>query len=184
MKNITFEQLEQELENKGIVFESGECDEYETCCYLEGIYEWGFTTITSCNVIDPIITFYDWKYQSICCVDLDDYSSHRVIHGVLSAETKYLFCEGISKFCYDLRHGAPVHLDDIVSIGYDPSEKYHDKRFYELKDGRIYYKEDGALLMTIDQTAKDALMQSGFVLIESEHYPNNVNVLNDMIVKK
>lgn len=188
MKNMTFEKLNQELENRGIVFEAGPCDEYETCCYLEGMYEWGFTTVTYCIVIDPIITFFDWKFQSICSIDLDSYTTHRVTHGVLYAETKHLFMDGVDKFCYDLKYGAPVHVEDIHMIGVDLSNFMNpasaDRRFYALKDGNAFLKEDGVGFKWIDNDTVNALIKEGFTLINQEDYQSNVDALNNEIIHR
>ena len=187
MKNMTLKQLNKELKNRGIVFEEGPCDEYEVCCHLEGMYDWGFTTITYCNVVDPVITFYDWRFQSICRIDLDEHTTYRVMHGVLSATITHLFTDRVDKIHYNLQYGAPVHVEDIDAIGVDLSDLNPvsaDRRFYVLKDGNILFKEDGVGFSLIDDDTMSSLVQEGFVLIDSDNYQSNVDVLNNEIVYK
>ena len=184
MKNMSFAKLNEELINRGIVFEPSPTDEYETLCELEAIYSWGFTTITYCIVLDPIITFYDWEGQSILCLDKDEYTQYKVNDGVIFVSIKYTFSDETKSFVYDLKDGAPVHVDDVATIGYEPSDNYHDKRFYALNDGRIYYKEDGHDLKLLEGDVDVIDFQDqGFELIGPDSYQSNINILNEMIVR-
>lgn len=182
MTNKSFEQLNQKLINKGIVFEPHPTDEYETSCHLDSIYSWGFIVISNCAVLDPLYLLYDNEYQKICVLDYVD-DDFKITDGYLSC-IRTLF-DTKTRFTYNLNQGAPVHIRDIAAIGYVPNDNpYPDKRFYALNDGRIYYKEDGEVLKQLSDVTIDELIRRGFTLIEPEHYENNVSILNDMIVTR
>lgn len=180
----TFEELNKELINRGLVYDSPDIpDMYEQCAKLEGIYEWGFTIITYCNVVDPVITFYDWEYQSILSLDHDDHTHYTLQNGRLYVEEHMYFSDVVNKYSVNLKVGAPVHDKDVVAIGYMPNLGYSDdKRFYILKDGRTFFKEDGSSLCKVDTTLTEFITQ-GYELIDIEHYGNNINILNDMLCK-
>lgn len=185
MKNLTFEQLNQELINKGLVYDAPDVpDMYDQCAILEGIYNWGFTIITHCNVLDPIITFYDWECQSILSLDVDENTSYSLSHGMLHAKQSFMFSDKVDKYNVNLNNGAPVHQKDIKAIGYVPHlNMCEDRRFYALNDGRIYFKEDGATLRLLQNVTVDDLTRQGFSIIEPENYGANIDILNDMICK-
>jgi hypothetical protein len=184
MRNLNFEQLNKELIKREIVFEPGPTDMYETCCELEAIYEWGFTTVTYTSVLDPVVTFYDWECQSILSLDRDEYTTYKVSGGILFATERFAFSDDKKSFVVDLRKGAPVHVRDIKSIGYVANELYADYRYYELHDGRIFYKEDGKDIRLVDSDVTvDTFKAMGYTVIDPEHYDTNVNVLNEMLSK-
>ena len=75
-------------------------------------------------------------------------------------------------------------FDEPDDYGYDPSDNYHDKRFYALNDGRIYYKEDGHDLKLLEENVDVVDFQDqGFELIGPYSYQSNINILNEMIVR-
>lgn len=183
MNTNYYETLNQELINRGIVYDSEPLDEHEQFAELEGIYNWGFTVITHCNVVSPVITFYDWTYQSILSLDVDEHLNYSLMDGVLKVEQSYLFCNDIDKYTVRLKDGAPVHVDDIACIGYEPADDYFsDKRFYALNNGKIYYKENGKKLRITELDVLDFL-NAGFKLVDAENYGSNIDILNDMICK-
>ena len=182
MKDMNFTQLNKELINRGIVFEPHPIDEYQTCCYLHSIHEWGFITITYCETVDNIFTFYDWECQSILYLDINKNTNYEIINGIISVN--YVFHNETKSFCYDLKKGAPIHFDDITTIGYDPSEQYGDKRFYAINDGRLYYKENCKDLELVnDFTCIANFLDNGFELIESDSYKSNIDILNNMLIR-
>lgn len=183
MKNMSFAKLNEELINRGIVFEPSPTDEYETLCELHSIHENGFITATSCIVLPTNLTFYDWTGQSIISLDIDD-CTYKICDGVLYVTESNTFSGNKKRIVIDLKDGAPVHVDDVAAIGYEPSDNYHDKRFYALNDGRIYYKEDGHDLKLLEGDVDVIDFQDqGFELIGPDSYQSNIDVLNEMIVR-
>lgn len=176
LKEMNFEQLNMELINRGIVYDSPDIpDEYEQCASLEGIYPWGFTVITYCNVLDPIIAFYDWECQAILSLNHDSDTKYHLNNGRLFVEEYKCFSNETHKYGVNLNNGAPVHVKDIAAIGYMPSKNYHDKRFYALNDGRIYVKEDGKALELLPKESNAniaSLINEGYVLVGKDAYDN------------
>jgi hypothetical protein len=185
MKYITMNELNKTLEAKGIVYDSPDIpDEYEQSARLEAIYDWGFTVVTYCNVLDPVITFYDNQFQAILSLDIDSDTSYSLCNGVLRVEERNCFGGVTRRFYVNLSSGAPVHTSDIVAIGYADNDMFDDKRFYALKDGRIYYKEDGAELKLIkDNVDVIDFMDAGYTLVSKDSFGSNVDILNNMIVR-
>lgn len=188
MKNTIIEamkKLNQELVNRCIVYDAPDIpDQYNQCASLDGVYDWGFTVVTYCDVLDPIMTFYDWEFQSIVSIDLDDETQYHLRHGMLSVKQSYMFSDTVQKFVVNLTRGAAVHEKDIQAIGYMPNLGFSDdKRFYALKDGRIYYKKDGESLRLLKATTVADLTRQGFEIIQPENYGANINILNDMICR-
>lgn len=185
MREMNYEQLNMELRKRGIVYDAPDMpDQYEQCCYLEGIYSWGFTVITYCNVLDPVITFYDTEYQAILSLDHDNYTQYTLQNGRLFVEETMCFSEKTHKYGVNLNDGAPVHVRDIEAIGYVVADLSHDRRFYALKDGRMYFKEDGEALKQLKDVSIENLTKMGFKIIEPENYGANIDILNDLISKK
>jgi hypothetical protein len=185
MKYVTLDKLNKILEAKGIVYDSPDVpDEYEQSARLEAIYDWGFTVVTYCNVLDPVITFYDNQFQAILSLDIDSDTSYSLCNGVLRVEERNCFGGATRRFYVNLSSGAPVHTSDIVAIGYADNDMFDDKRFYALKDGRIYYKEDGAELKLIkDNVDVIDFMDAGYTLVSKDSFGSNVDILNNMIVR-
>jgi hypothetical protein len=185
MKYTTLNKLNKTLEAKGIVYDSPDVpDEYEQSARLEAIYDWGFTVVTYCNVLDPVITFYDNQFQAILSLDIDSDTSYSLCNGVLRVEERNCFGGVTRRFYVNLSSGAPVHTSDIVAIGYADNDMFDDKRFYALKDGRIYYKEDGAELKLIkDNVDVIDFMDAGYTLVSKDSFGSNVDILNNMIVR-
>jgi hypothetical protein len=171
-----------ELINKGIVYNSPDIpDQYDQSCSLEAIYSWGFTVITYCNVLGPIISFYDWEYQLILSLDHDEYTKYFISNNRLYVEQRYCFSDKIHEFSVNLGDGAPVHVSDIAAIGYVPDTSLsEDRRFYLLKDSTMYFKEDGHNLEIINSTLTD-ILKLGFKLLPEDCFDTNVDVLNNMI---
>jgi hypothetical protein len=185
MKYVTLDKLNKILEAKGIVYDSPDVpDEYEQSARLEAIYDWGFTVVTYCNVLDPVITFYDNQFQAILSLDIDSDTSYSLCNGVLRVEERNCFGGVTRRFYVNLSSGAPVHTSDIVAIGYADNDMFDDKRFYALKDGRIYYKEDGAELKLIkDNVDVIDFMDAGYTFVSKDSFGSNVDILNNMIVR-
>ena len=188
MKNAiitTLRKLNMELNERNITYDAPDNpDGYNQYAELDGVYDWGFTVLTHCDVLDPTITFYDWEYQSIVSLYLDDETKYQLSGGYLKVTESGTFNNKVHKFFINLNNGASIHVSDIKCIGYMPNVKlYEDIRFYALHDGRIFYKADGAILRQLLNVTIDDLMRQGFTLIEPEHYDTNVNVLNDMVVR-
>ena len=184
MKNLNYAQLNMELINKGIIYDAPDCpDGYNQCCCLEGVYDWGFTVVTYCDVLDPIITFYDWECQAILSLDMDDNTTYSLRNGRLYAKVSYMFSDRVEKIHVYLNDGAPVHQRDITAIGYMANLTADDRRFYALNDGRIYFKADGETLRVLQNVTIEDLTRQGFTIIDPENYGANIDVLNDMICK-
>jgi hypothetical protein len=183
--NRLFEELQKELENKGILFEVDPRDDYETSCCLEAVYEWGFTTVTYCIVLDPVMTFYDWEYQAICHIDLDSYTQYTLNAGYLHVKEQKMLGQGYFEFWYNLEKGAPVHMSDEVVIGY--YEDDNSKRFYALNDGRYFFKEDGKPIKLIKGDEVDVIdfLDEGYKLIDlkdTKAIQSNIDILNNLLV--
>lgn len=174
-----FKTLEQELINRGIVYDDMDNNEYDASAKLEGIYEWGFTVINYCCVINPVIVFYDWSFQSILSLDIDEYTSYNLSNSRLVVTDKCMFTDIVKTYAVDLSKGAPVHVGDIVAIGHHEED---DMRFYALADGRMFFKQDCCSLRLVDADVIDFL-DEGFKLLNSDDYQVNVNILNNLILK-
>lgn len=180
---MSFDELNKELRDRGIVYDEDPRDMYETSCYLREIHDWGFIVATSTIVMNDILTFYDWEYQAICSIDREEETEYKITEGVLSVDVHLMFSDGCTheEFSYNLRDGAPVHICDIASIGVHLESK-DDKRFFILKNGVVLYKQDGSPIVTVEKTLDD-FIKEGFTIIEPDSYPNNVNILNEEMVR-
>lgn len=183
--NDAIKKLNQELVNRCIVYGApNEPDQYNQHAVLEGVYSWGFIVISYCDVVDPVMTFYDWEYQSIVSIDVNDDTKYSLHNGLLTIEEKFFCTDVVRTYSVNLNNGAHVHLNDIQAIGYVPSLRFNDKRFYALKDGRIYFKKDGEDLVLCEcGLTIDDFVHDGFKIIEPENYGANINVLNDMMCR-
>lgn len=185
MMNVTFNELNKTLEAKGIVYDYTDIpDVYKQGARLEAIYAWGFTVITSCNVLNDIITFYDNNYQAIVSLDIEEDTRYTLSNGILKVREYNSFVKKTNIFYVNLNNGAPVHVTDISAIGYceDEDEDIYDKRFYALNDGRIYYKEDGKKLQLIEGEVNDFINEK-FVLVPEDSFGSNVDALNSYIAR-
>lgn len=176
------QELNKELSNRGIVYDADFEDEFEVCCYLEAIYDWGFTTITYYSeALDPVMTFYDWEYQAICNIDLDNYTEYTLDAGALHVKERKMFRENdYFEFNYDLNDGAPVHMQDMLAVWYDDGVDFPDSRFYELKDGRIFCLESGKgiRLSSLEDFDEDIT----YVSVPQDAIQDNINILNNALV--
>lgn len=177
MMNKTFEQLNQELINKYMVFEGSE--PFEVAQSLESIHSWGFIIINSCQVLPDQYMLYDNKYQLICKLDADD-DVWSVRHGYL--ECKRTLFDNSYKFYYDLNKQAPVHTEDIKDVLLCCGHNFFDEdRIYVLKDGTVYRKKDGYNLLQVNDASKFYL-NPNYKILPEETYNSNVDTLNDMII--
>lgn len=184
MTNKTFEQLNMELINRGLVYKSDDMATYDESQWLEGIYPWGFIIGYACNVLPTQYKLYDNEYQLMCTLDSDD-DNWNICDGHLNCTRTYGF-EYTHKFSYILNNGAPVHVGDVAAIGYVcDSHTFTDRRFYALNNGTIYYKEDGQPLRILDSkvTITD-LINLGYTLLGDDAIQPNIDILNDMIIVK
>lgn len=174
------QELEKELINRGIVYQSE--DEFEVRACLENIYDWGFTTITYYDeVLDPVMTFYDWECQAICNIDLDRYTEYTLEDGHLHVKERKMFTANEHfEFNYDLNNGAPIHIQDMLAVWYDDGVDFPDSRFYELKDGRIFCLENGKgiRLSSLEDFDEDIV----YVAVPQDAVQSNVDVLNNSLV--
>lgn len=173
----------KELERRGIIYDAADdYRDYGAFEVLEGVYDWGFTTIMYCDVVEPIISFYDWEYQKILSLDCDKYTTYHLCSGQLSVRVEHVFSDYNEEFSIYLKNGAPVHVEDIKAIGYTMEEEYRADDFYALKDGRIYSQKCGENLelCEVDVTVED-FVAKGYELVSVDDYPANVDSLNEML---
>lgn len=186
MKNLfngAMDVLNKELERRGITHDvTDDYRDYGAFEVLEGVYDWGFTTIMYCDVLEPIISFYDWEYQKILSLDCDSCTTYHLCSGRLSVRIKHTFSDYKEEFSIYLKNGAPVHVEDIKAIGYTTQGLYRADDFYALKDGRIYAQKDGEHLKLCEAgvTVEDFITQ-GYQLVPVDSYPSNVDSLNEML---
>ena len=180
MKNMNFEQLNKELNNGTI---SGINDIPVDKVELEGIYNWGFTTISYCDGIglDPIITFYDWKRQII--LSLSTCHRYSLVNGQLHVQIMFVD-EVASEYSVDLNNGAPIHVEDIIAL---LSYKNTIAMFVNINGNVcIYRRTEGLPLEIFSDTEIDVndYLDSGYRLLSKDYYQDNVDLFNHLIVAK
>ena len=180
LKGLTFAELNMELINRGIVYES-----YDQSCYLEAICSWGFAVITysNSNVIDPVISFYDWKAQIIINLDINEYTEYTLRNGYLKVKQRYIFSEETHNFMVNLNDGAAIHVEDVIALLYKPDGD--DERIIFTK-GKDYILKDGEGIKDISNSELDIIdyQDQGFELLDEDYYQSNVDVFNDVIAKR
>lgn len=186
MTNKTFEQLNQELINKGLIFE--DAGQYEESQQLESIYSWGYILIYSCAVLPSMYRLYDNEHQLICTLDSDDDN--------WSIHNGYLKCTRAGfgpdkKFAYNLNNGAPIHVKDVKALllKYTDLTSIDEDRIIIFEQyGRLkaFRKKDCHLLEDITDSALGVAdyINQGFKLLSEDVYSSNVDIFNDMIVTK
>lgn len=178
--------LTKELEARGIVHEAPDYDPkgiyYGVA--LDNVYRWGFTTISYCEVTDPVITFYDWKYQEMLSLDIDDNTTYRLYGRYLYVTQKDTFHGYKNEFRVDLERGALVHVEDVVAIGYKTIKGCLNKRFYILKDRLGWLWEDGVGLRPLEGgLTADDFVEEGYTLVDPASYMSNLVNLNNHLYR-
>ena len=180
MTNKTFEQFNQELINKGLVFDCiGEYDESQS---LEAIYSWGYIVKFDCMVLPDIYKLYDNQDQLICSFSSDDVD-FKIINNILIY--KRTGFNGVEEFSYNLKQGAPIHTGDVkdILLYSNPDNIDDDDRIIILKDGRAFRKKDGYPLQTLDNTAvAECYLDDNYELLDEQYYASNIDLFNDLIV--
>lgn len=176
MKNL-FKEFEKELINLGVVYESN--GEYEQCASLEGIYEWGFTVMTTCRILPPVITFYDWEYQAMVSLDVDDYE-YKIVHGSFLIEKDMRISllnvyNGRNVFTYDLTFGAPFTKDSIDAI-----YKKDEQKLLVYANGNMSILMEGYNIIEVS----DHPSTEDYELIPEGEYNIYLRDFNDAVIKQ
>ena len=174
----SFELLNQELINKGLVY-SNDDSQYEESQHLVSIHSWGYILAFNCIVLDTSYELYDSEHQLICV--LDDECTWTTHNGILKCTRKPCFGGKEHSFTYNLNAGAPIHKSDVETILYKPGATFPDIRVIFLKSGKIYYKEDGKVICESNRSIREYLAD-GLAIIPEESWPNNIDIFNDLLV--
>lgn len=186
MTNKTFEQLNQELINKGLIFE--DAGQYEESQQLESIYPWGYILVYSCAVLPSVYRLYDNEHQLICTLDSDD-DNWSILNGYLKC-TRSGFGPD-KKFTYSLNNGAPIHVKDVKALLLKCPDVFStdEDRIIIYDDNgkpRALRKRDCKSLEDITDSVLELTeyINQGYKLLSEDVYAPNVDIFNDMIVTK
>ncbi len=181
MTNKSFNQFNQELINKNLVFSHENYNGNSESQHLEAIYSWGYILVYSGNVLPDIYKLCDYQDQLICTLDYDDDWS--IVSGYLKCKST-LFNDTY-KFSYNLNQGAPIHTEDVkdILLYSNPEDKYDNDRIIILKDGRIFRRKDGESLQELDD-ASEFYLDPTYKILTRDCYITYINIFNELIIRK
>ena len=167
------ETLEQELINRKITGS------------LNGIYDWGFNVIVEYGY-QTVIAFYDWKYQQMLEIDIED---DNFKYSITSPQFIFVEQKGWDrpeplKWFYNLKNGAPIHVEDVKFIGEGKGpESMRFIRICILHNGTtVVYNMD---TMSIYEGTEDEIDISSYnEITDNKRASVILNILNHWLIVK